>query len=54
MEIVVQKLLKLGVFVNKGDDSRVWIKNKYKKLVDFCYCCEKIGHTDYGCKVESI
>lgn len=47
------KPLKTGCFMNREDDTPLWLALKYKRLSDFCYLCGCIDHTDSAYTLKS-
>lgn len=55
----VQKQLRRGVFIDIGDQEKVWLPFKYENLPQFCYGCGRMGHglkecIDYPLKVKEM
>lgn len=51
--IDVTKPLKKGFFLKRPEEEDLWVKFKYERLSDFCYCCGMVGHTINDC-VEKV
>ena len=49
VEIPLDKPLRRSGVVANPEGNMVWIGFKYKRLVGFCYQCEKIGHEAREC-----
>ncbi|MFQ6650220.1 hypothetical protein Gotur_022847 [Gossypium turneri] len=51
IKLNVQKPLRRGIFVLRGNENRYWIPFKYEKLPKFCFGYGKLGHDLQECTV---
>lgn len=42
--------LKRGFFLRRPGEEDLWVKFRYERLSDFCYCCGRVGHNFNECK----
>lgn len=55
VKINCKEPLKRGTNVKIGFMAeKTWIPITYEKLLDFCYCCGKLGHVIQECDVEGV
>lgn len=45
-------ILKARCYITRESEQRMWITFKYERLVDFCYRCGKMDHTETTCVKE--
>lgn len=46
--------LKSGFFLERDDKPRIWVLFKYERLVDFCYSCSSLSHSDSTCSARMV
>ncbi|MBA0700539.1 hypothetical protein Goari_027022 [Gossypium aridum] len=51
IKLNVQKPLRRGIFVLRGNGNRYWIPFKYEKLPKFWFGCGKLGHDIQECTI---
>lgn len=50
VDVPIAQPLLAGFYLEKPNNSRVWIQLKYERLSDFCYRCGRIGHGPKKCR----
>ncbi len=43
-----------GIFLPRHERTDIWISLKYERLLEFCFRCGIIGHTDVHCETNKV
>ena len=54
VNVNVNNPLCLGIFLPRNERNDIWISMEYKSLLEFCFRCGVIGHTDVHCETNKV
>lgn len=52
VSVNIQNGLKVGCYITSENGCKLWIAFKYERIINFCYGCGVIDHTEQACSQE--